>query len=96
MHKSTEHGELDGQIGFRSTTAINKILKRSLTGLLRDLPKTNRGTWTASQTQLNINALELLTIQLALISTLVKEGQCVAVFTDNIAGGFNVGRVPYR
>ena len=46
---------------------------------------TRRGSWNTRQAALHISALELLTIQFALDSTLVEPGQCVAVFTDNIA-----------
>ena len=46
---------------------------------------TVHGKWSNSHSHLHINALELLTVKFALASHLARPGQCVAVFTDNLA-----------
>lgn len=46
---------------------------------------TRSGSWNKFQANLHISALELLTIEFATASHLVRQGQCVAIFTDNAA-----------
>lgn len=54
-------------------------------GIHDDHGRALHGTWSPSQKVLHINLLELLAVLFAVRSRLVADGQCVAVYVDNVA-----------